>query len=202
MERLKQGGMLLDVGCGYGQNVRKLVHDGAPSTNVFGTDLSGHLVECGFDYFLDRDRLGSNFLVCDMLNPESEIRKFSVGKFDVIFASYFFHVWGWDKQLEVMRGVAMLLKPSAGSLLIGFQVGAPGRPRELDEKYGEVGRLSRFQQFQHDEESFRAMWDEIERSTGTKWSVQAFRDFPSHLKPIDEEGLPGGCRITFTVRRL
>jgi hypothetical protein len=47
LERVKNGENFLDLGCCLGQEIRKLVFDGAPSVNTYGSDLHGEFISVG-----------------------------------------------------------------------------------------------------------------------------------------------------------
>lgn len=72
LERLCQGQKLLDLGCCFAQDTRKLLFDGAPAGNVYGTDLQKQFIYFSYDLFLDRDRLQANFFIGDILNPKAD----------------------------------------------------------------------------------------------------------------------------------
>ena len=48
---------LLDVGCCFGQDLRRLVVDGAPSENLVGLELKPQFLSLGYDLFADREFL-------------------------------------------------------------------------------------------------------------------------------------------------
>ena len=49
----------LDLGCCFGQDIRKLVYDGAPAPSLYGAELRREFVELGFDCFRDRDKIAA-----------------------------------------------------------------------------------------------------------------------------------------------
>lgn len=57
LSRTKQGEKLLDLGCCMGQDIRKLVFDGAPAENVSATELEPEFIDLGFELFRDKERL-------------------------------------------------------------------------------------------------------------------------------------------------
>lgn len=188
---------LLDLGCGFGQNVRQLVLDGAPSTSVTGADLSSSLVDCGYDYFRDRGTLSTRFLVGNVLNPEDDFCKNAQGQYDFVWAAIFFHLWGWDKQLEASVTASKLLKPTPGSVLFGWQIGAKPAREFVREREGR-----RTIMYQHDEESLTRLWEEVGRKSGSTWRVKAMNDRPDWLNRTPVFMGEGVGRITFTVERV
>ena len=62
----------LDLGCCLGQDLRKLVVDGAPAENLHGLDLEGRFIDLGYDLFRDHETLQSRFVVADLQNHEQQ----------------------------------------------------------------------------------------------------------------------------------
>ena len=81
---MKQGDNFLDIGCCFGQELRKLSSDGAPSSNLYGIGLERSFVDFGFELFRDRDRLESTFLTGDIFVEEPDDFAFIAGKIDII----------------------------------------------------------------------------------------------------------------------
>lgn len=195
LERLQQGQELLDVGCGFAQDLRQLVFDGAPAENVYGLELERPFIDLGFDLFLDRAKLPpSNFIAADMLDPDSDARAL-VGKIDIVYASQFFHLWGWDSQVEVGKAVVKLLNPARNSLIVGYQIGCVN-PAEAQNTPTAEGKM-----YLHDPASLQKLWDEIGEATGTKWMVEASFDeaeiFASYTK-VDRSLQ----RLSFAIERM
>lgn len=67
----------------------------------------------GYDLFLDKEKLGARFIQSDIFDDQSALRTEFNGRFDVIHASNFFHVWEWGKTIEAAN---MLSIYSAASL--------------------------------------------------------------------------------------
>lgn len=61
LERVKHGENFLDLGCCFGQEIRQLVFDGAPSANTYGSDLWSDFLSIGYELFKDKDRLQTTF---------------------------------------------------------------------------------------------------------------------------------------------
>ena len=57
IDRLRSGESLLELGCGLGQEIRRMVVDGAPSENISGADLQQPFIEYGYGLFNDRATL-------------------------------------------------------------------------------------------------------------------------------------------------
>lgn len=166
LDRLRQGQRFLDMACCFGQEIRQLVADGAPSENMFGCDLRKEYVELGYKLFGDRDRLHSRFLIADILDHASDLTQLR-GTFDMIYAGSFFHLFGYEDQIKVSTEVARLLRPEKGSMILGRRVGSVNAAEE-DHAANPTGKM-----FRHNRESFRRMWEEIGNNLGVTFSVRA-----------------------------
>ena len=139
LARVKSGQQFLDLGCGFGQNLRKLNLDGAPAGNITGADVSRELIDCGYEYFRDRDRLDAKFIVGDILDSRSEGFVKARGSFDAVYAAMVYHLWDWENQLKASIETVKLLKPCKDSVLFGWQLGstpASAVERRLEDSRG------------------------------------------------------------------
>lgn len=163
LRRLKeQSQTLLDLGCCFGQDIRRLVSDGAPAQNLYAADLHPEFLELGFELFGDKDRLRAHFLTGDVFDDDHAAELASLdAKIDVIHAASFLHLFDWDAQVRAATRMVRMLRPAAkDALVLGRQVGT-------QEPASYRGR------FRHDADSFQRMWDEVGAKTGTKWMVKA-----------------------------
>lgn len=203
LNRIKNGDSFLDLGCGLGQNVRKIVYDCGPTSTVFGSDLSQDLMNCGYDYFLDKASLESQFFTGNLLSGNDPNFKKMEGTFDVIYATCLYHLWSWDVQLKASIATAKLCKPEAGAVVFGWQVGA-SPAKEITRNLGKT-RADHTTMFRHDEASLRKLWDLVGEGTGTKWTVEATNGVPAWI-PKEYKGPLKGSRtaniVTFTITKV
>jgi 2-polyprenyl-3-methyl-5-hydroxy-6-metoxy-1,4-benzoquinol methylase len=187
VERLRKGQKLLDMACCFGQTIRQLVADGAPSENIYGCDLQSDFIDLGYKLFKDRDTLRTKFLVADIFDPSSPLWGLQ-GQMDIIYTGSFFHLWGLQQQREVSRAVASLLRPQLGSMILGRQMGSV----EAFEKTSATGTM-----FRHNVDSFKKLWKEIGDEIGVRFSVDArlVELNPGHFTGDDTK------RIYFAIRR-
>ncbi|KAF8856460.1 hypothetical protein BDZ45DRAFT_715343 [Acephala macrosclerotiorum] len=194
--RLKKGDQnFLDLGCCFGQELRKLASDGVPSEHLYGTDLRPEFFDLGYKLFRDKDLLKSRFIAADIFDPKSELHELD-GKIDIIYAGSFLHLFDYKGQFNACKAIVKLLSEKKDSLLVGRQVG--------NLTAGErVHRTNKGQSmFRHNAGSFKKMWEDVGKETGTKWSV----DVNEHLvEPGVRErrnwGEPELQRIGFAVFR-
>jgi 2-polyprenyl-3-methyl-5-hydroxy-6-metoxy-1,4-benzoquinol methylase len=187
VERLRKGEKLLDMACCFGQTIRQLVADGAPSENIYGCDLQSEFIDLGYELFKDRNSLQTKFLVADIFDPASQLQGFR-GEMNIIYTGSFFHLWGLEKQKKVSRAVVSLLRPNPGSMILGRQMGSV----EAFEMKSATGTM-----FRHNVDSFKKLWKEIGDEIGVNFSVEA------RLLELQEGHFMGDDtkRIYFTIRR-
>lgn len=190
---LSQNETLLDLGCGFGQELRTLVAAGVPTTNVYGLDISDGFIELGFELFRDKATLQPQFITADLLASPAIPPQLD-GTLNIVFAGSFFHLFSWDDQLSLLKRVVAMLKPEAGSMIFGHQVGQIQAQESLvpDVPSGKI--------YFHDPESYKKMWRMVEEETRTKWKVQV----ASSEQGIDilRKGNPALTLLRFSVERL
>lgn len=201
LARLKEKDQrLLDLGCCLGQDIRKLVLDGAPAEHIYGLDLEAGLMDAGYDLFRDRGTLRSTFIAADILDDSSssspELRGLD-GQIDIVFAGSFFHVFDWDAQLRISKRLARLMRKVPGSLVFGHHLGhvAPDT-YPLGLGAGSV--------YAHDEGSLQRMWTQVGLETESKWRVEAELEGTGKPVGFTKEGKwgdPGRRYMRFVVRR-
>ncbi|KAI3335625.1 hypothetical protein F4824DRAFT_510831 [Ustulina deusta] len=196
VQRLKlPGASYLDVGCCFGQDLRQLVHDGVPSEHLVGLDIAQPLMELGYDLFLDRQTLKSQFVVCDVFQGSSGGGKWQdleARGIDVLHCSAFFHLFTLDEQLAAAHNIASLVKK--GGLIVGRQIGSvkPGDVPAI-----KAGSFS----YRHDVASFDDMWRKVGEATNTRWKVEGSMDLVgiNTGSPVENED---SRRLLFTVTRV
>lgn len=168
ISRLKMSSIMLDLGCGFGQDIRRLVYDGAPAENIFGLDKEEEFIELGFDLFRDRATLKSTFLVDDFLKPSAKLVQLA-GHIHIINSGYFLHLWDWNGQVRVAKCMIDLLSLQEDDLITGVQFG-----RDDAGLWG-VPTLD-YSIFLHSPASFAQMWKQIGEETSTRWLVWSKTD--------------------------
>ncbi|PVH89870.1 hypothetical protein DL98DRAFT_601378 [Cadophora sp. DSE1049] len=158
---------LLDLGCCFGQDIRKLIYDGAPASSIYGAELRSEFIELGFDCFRDRETIGATFLTANIFDPDSPLKGLE-GKMNVVNIGLFLHQFDWNGQCKACERIVALLKPEKGVLVIGQQVGSLVQSDVVFRGGKNVTRQS--------EESFRRLWEEVGERTGSEWVVKARLD--------------------------
>ena len=197
LQRLRSGNEnFLDLGCCFGQELRKVASDGAPSENLWGADLRPEFFELGYKLFRDKDTLKSKFIAADIFDPSSALSDLD-GNIDIIYAGSFLHLFGYADQVTICKRIVKLLRDKKDSLLLGRQVGNV-------ESSEHVHRTNQKEtMFRHNSESFRKMWDEVGEATGTKWRVETELLMPeeAHMNERREYHGDDVRRLKFSVFR-
>jgi hypothetical protein len=104
------------------------------------------------------------------------------------------HIWDLEGQTRACERVVELLRPEKGVMVVGQSVG-----NLVGKEFPARGRMI----WKHDVESFKGMWEEVGRRTGTEWVVRAKLDeglgIDRQKRNWDE---PGTRRLSFEVERL
>ena len=200
VQRVQDGQKFLDIGCCVGQDLRKLVYDGASTENCYGSDLEQSFLDIGYELFLDKSTSKITFISANILDADSNLNNLN-GRIDIVYAASFLHLFNWEQCMRTCRHIIGLLKAQPGSLFFGRQLGNV-EPGEL---------VSRFDpsksRYKHNGESFKRLWRDLGEETGTTWEVEAGLD-PDELGSTSthefmKEVIPPGSRwLHFTVRRI
>ncbi|TFK75136.1 hypothetical protein BDN72DRAFT_559671 [Pluteus cervinus] len=146
----RPGAILLDIGCCFGNDTRKAVHDGWPVENAIASDLQPEFWTYGHELFrstpstfpaafISGNAFDSTFIsphpVFTSSSPPTNPRPSSLGDvtaltqlqghISAIHASSFFHLFDEANQFELAERVASLLSPLPGSILFGSHAGIP-----------------------------------------------------------------------------
>lgn len=180
----------LDLGCCIGQDIRKVLFDGADPSRVLGADLRPEFIDIGYELFRDENKFpkSEHFVApADIFDfsTESELSKKCDGKVGILYSTAVFHLFDRDRQMKMANRCLQLMTKKAGRVLIcGSQGGNinPGR-RERE------GSSS----FHHNTESWKTMWEEVVQMEPWKDKVKAIdvggemanRLFPSLEKEME-----------------
>ncbi|KAM5534971.1 hypothetical protein V8D89_011344 [Ganoderma adspersum] len=186
----RNGAIFLDMGCCFGNDVRKTVIDGWPIQGAIASDLSKDLWNLGHELFhstpesfpvpfLEGDILSTSFLAPTPILPTSttppsvdtltlnEVTSLSQlhGRLSAIFTGAFFHLFKFDGQAHVARLLAGLLSPLPGSMLFGVH---GGRAVKGEWRPAEGTRMNC-----HSPESWRELWEGVFAEAGARVEVKA-----------------------------
>ncbi|KAA1468044.1 hypothetical protein DENSPDRAFT_770644 [Dentipellis sp. KUC8613] len=172
----RKGAIFLDIGCCFGNDVRKAVADGYPVENTVASDLYQGLWDAGVQLF--KKSAASTlipFIPGDVFDPAhlAPVAPFTAasppttpapdlrtlaslnplrGHVSAVHASSFFHLFDEAQQLALARALAGLLAPAPGSVIFGRHHGLPQKTTRATFIPGRT-------QFCHSPESWKELWD-------------------------------------------
>lgn len=209
--------LLLDLGCCFGNDVRKAVDDGFPLRNIVASDLRVEYWNFGHDLFKStRSTFPVTFIPGDVLDPSfistqaplhttltTPVPLQSIfqpdldtpksldplrGHLSAIHTSAFFHLFNREEQLLIAKKLASLLSPLPGSTIFGSHLGFSEPHEEVENGISLFG---------HSPESWKKMWEEEVFTNGITIHVDA--DMVGH-ESSDE--FPHTRMINWVVTRL
>lgn len=164
--------LFLDLGTCLGQDIRKLIFDGADPSRIYGSDIVPDFISAGYELFKDEDKFARDHFICSAdVFDRSENNDLSAlnGRIDILHATAVFHLFSGEQQAAVAERCIKLLRkePGCRSLVLGAQVG------NVEAK--ESVRRDNVKRFRHNEESWRKLWEDV-------YGKEEFRDV---VKKVD-----------------
>ncbi|KAL6251451.1 hypothetical protein RBB50_001660 [Rhinocladiella similis] len=163
--------IFLDLGTCLGQDIRKLIYDGADPSRIYGADLKPEFIDTGYALFRDADKLprDKHFIAPANVfdeSPSTELATKCDGKVGILHVSAVFHLFDLPSQKAMARRCLRLLDPRRGRVLLcGGQVG--------NVNPGEAARLTiKGTRFRHDEGSWREMWEGVVREDAWREKIR------------------------------
>lgn len=184
----------LEIGVMLGSDLRALVSDGAPSEKLIAVDIVSFW-ELGYEMFRDGRTFKCKFVEADMMGRNGPLQPYQ-HSIDIIYISQVLHQWSYERQVEACHRLVDLSR--VGCWIVGNQIG--GAKGRLAKPFANMPAVWR-----HDVESWRQMWDRVERESGTKWETETtlmtFTEFG--LNESDAANLGEDARfLIFTVKRI
>lgn len=189
LNHIKSGSLFLDLGCGFGQDMRRLVYDGAPSENLIGLELRQDFVDLGYELFRDKLQLKSRFLVQNFFEDTSEIMNLEKDV-KIINSGMFMHLWDWENQVQVGKRMIHLLAPERGAIITGLHFGSRSS--------GMWEAVKDSPMFVHSERTLKDLWDQCAQETGTSWEFRCVVKEVEYCQDLDSEA----CNLRWTAERL
>lgn len=167
LDKVKSGSKLLDLGCCFAQDLRKLVHDGAPGSSLYGAELEERYLELGYELFCDRETFTPKLVVADIFDKDGALKQID-GQMDIVHLGLFLHLFDLEEQRTICERITKLLKKEKGVLVLGFQLG------NLQPKHIPFGASKSV--FRHDAKTFENLWKEVGERTDSEWKVNVTMD--------------------------
>lgn len=164
---------LLDLGTCVGQDLRKLLFDGAPMESLFGSDIFPAYESVGQALFKDAETFKNRFIAGDLFDQSSESALAQTeGTWDVIVIIMFLHVFNWKDQVKACGRILNLLSTKPGSIIIGAQT-ATTKPGEQNLVPPFVKPGEHKSVFRQSRETFTQMWEGAGKDKGIPLKIWA-----------------------------
>lgn len=204
LDRLKAGSTVLDIGCCFAQDLRFLAADGAPTANMYATDIISDFWELSYDLFRDKESFDAQYITADVLDSTSPLSQIG-RKIDICLVNQVFHLFDRKSQLMMAKNLVALSQPSCW--VVGWHIGSingaalPVRT----ETGGDTGSAGSDTKLFHNNETWRDLWRQVGQETNTNWSVetrmQPLREWGYEKEDTDWMG-PGAIGFEFICRRV
>jgi len=165
--------IFLDLGCCLGQDLRKLVYDGAPVSRLYGADLQPEFIDHGYELWRDEDKFPRDHFIApaDVFDTSSNALQQLDGKVSILYVSAVFHLFKLEEQVAIARRCLKLLKkprdPRQRALICGSQMA-----NETAGEYNEPP-LGKNMKFRHTEQSWKDMWERVAGELEWKDQIKA-----------------------------
>jgi len=177
--------IFLDLGTCLGQDVRKLIFDGADPARVYGADLKPEFIEIGYALFRDQDKFPRDHFIAPAnvfdFSADNELSRKCDGRVGILHSCAVFHLFALPEQKVMARRCLRLLDPRRKRVLIcGAQVG--------NENPSEFPRQSGGMRFRHNIDSWRDMWKEVVEEDDWKGKIRGVEvDGTMHGRNIQDQ---------------
>ncbi|KAG9316774.1 hypothetical protein JVU11DRAFT_2837 [Chiua virens] len=145
--REREGALLLDIGCCFGNDARKAASDGFPVRQLIASDLRRELWDLGHELFRSTpESFSATFVSGDALDPaflspsasrvelpvDVDVSTITTlndlrGKVSAIWAASFFHLFSEKHQRQLAHALGSLLSPEKGSVIFGAHIALPNK---------------------------------------------------------------------------
>ncbi|KAJ7589980.1 hypothetical protein C8J56DRAFT_1004084 [Mycena floridula] len=150
----RPGVILLDIGCCFGNDIRRAVQDGFPVEGIIESDLREETFPAAFvagDAF-DPSFIARRETFEEVPNSAAPNLTSLQGYVSAIHAPAFFHLFNEEKQFELAKQITALLSPLPGSIILGAHTALPVNGFRK-------GNTVMLGMFCHSPESWKELWD-------------------------------------------
>jgi hypothetical protein len=180
----KEGKRILDMGCGLGQNIRRLRNEIGTAGDLYATDPKKEFWELGCELFDDRTESPAKFLCAESQYPSKHggLLDSLNGSVDVIFTSGLLDLF--PRQSQLLLGGTMVELSKVGTKVVGCALGTVhehggdhhSRPGEVSRAYHDACHANCNHSLHNGrcyQGSFHTLWVDICSQTRSSWKVEA-----------------------------
>lgn len=150
--------VFLDLGCCLGQDIRKLIFDGADRSRLRGADLRPEFIDIGYALFGDKETFQPSHFIAPAdvfdFSPSSPLAQLD-GKVGILHICAVFHLFDLNGQKKLAQRVLKLLDPRLKRVLVIGAQTANVNAGEFERWVG--GGKTRYR---HNEDSWRTFWED------------------------------------------
>lgn len=174
------------------------MYDGAPSDRLYGADIEPAFWDLGYELFKDRSTFRARFVEASLLEESPSLLETTKGPVDIVYLGSVLHLWDWDAQVVAAKNIISLTK--VGSEVFGAQLGCDegvAIPTGWKNNSGTI--------FYHDGETFKELWKQAAKETGSEWTMETEIKDLSYILPEerDREWMRKGTRtLLFEGKRI
>jgi len=213
--KARTGALFLDVGCCFGNDVRKAVAEGFPLDQAIGSDIIPEFWEMGHKLFrTTQETYPVRFIPGNALDPDllSSVPPFASppstpapslstlktltplhGHVSAVHASSLFHLFDEENQTALARALASLLSPMPGSIIFGSHGALPEKGLVVQSIPGILNPLP---MFCHNPESWSQLWEKEIFNAGQVRVEATLKEVPS----LRSKDIKGGVMVWCVTR--
>lgn len=172
---------LIDLGTCLGQDIRKLIHDGAKPEQLLGIDKYPQFLNVGYELFRDYSATRSCFHPADLFAvDENSVLNTTRGSWDIVASAQVLHSFDWDKQKQLIKLMFQLAR-GKGSWLAGLLAGGlKGHSVPVPPPLVPAG--VHVERFIHSTETLRKIFQEAADEAGVSVSILVeYQEDPNSL---------------------
>ena len=166
-----------------GQDLRKLVFDGAPSEKLYASDVFAQYEDLSYELWRDRETFPPHHFISDDVLADNDdfikgalMTKLGPGQTDIIAINMFLHLFDYENQLKVATRILRLLSGRPGSLILGSQAGVrPPMEQPLKPPFDKTGDGETRTIYRHSPDTFIDLWERAGSFTGVP--IRVWADF-------------------------
>ncbi|KAF2185799.1 hypothetical protein K469DRAFT_687644 [Zopfia rhizophila CBS 207.26] len=163
--------ILIDLGTCLGQDLRKLVYDGAASSQLLGIDKFPQFADIGYSFFQDAEEMKDCFVTADVfVADERDTLSMSKGTWDIVTSSMFLHSFDWDGQVAAVKKMFGLAE-GKGSWIMGL-IAADMEEQKVPILPPIVPEGVKMSRYVHNKESLSRLFQDVSKELGIEVTIE------------------------------
>jgi hypothetical protein len=177
---------LMDLGTCFGQDLRKLAHDGVSPSQLLGVDVFSAFEQLGQQFFRDADRFVGRFRTADIFATDSSLTELH-GSQDIVTATMVLHSFDWPTQVLACKKMLALARGAGSWLMGGLSASVKAGEHLVKPPFVPEGVEKNI--YRHNRDSLIHMWGLVGEELGMKLDVYAeYESGDTEARRAAEEG--------------